>query len=134
VKFTRTIKPTKENPLTFEDVILRIRKEIRNLPDERVFYTLKQYFKWNAGSQLKYPLACIVLHNMGLTITAPLLSFVFDIETGAAGTALHRLGNIGIITLKQGKNRLNEYFLHPRFMSHLPSVIADVIEEKEQTS
>lgn len=124
-----TVRPTRDDPDVVRDIRTRVILAVKKMPDEKVYYELCKNFKWHNTANLMYPMISIALHNMGLTITAPMISHILGISNSSAVVSLHRLGNLGILTLKQTRRKLNEYYLNPRFIRVLPDVVKDVIDD-----
>lgn len=103
--------------LKMEDVIDLIHDKVQEVENFRVYYTMRdmkiKYITETTVNTVRY---CIVLHELGLPITAQLISTLEGRTTQNLRNKLHTLGDKQILTMIRGADSsINRWILNPLF-------------------
>jgi len=106
--------------LSAEDVLELTRREIAEIPYERVYYTLKMMrFKPLFPQTVEMMRLCLAVHRLGLRVTAFLIATLRDCTKENALTSLHILGDKKCLTLLRGsKEPWFQWIVSPDFLQH----------------
>jgi len=112
-----------QKPVAIEDVLELIWREAAAIPYERVYFTMKKMqvkpLKFQTVETMRL---CLVIHRLGLSITAPMVAGLRSRKQNTATDALHILGDKKCLTLLRGsKKRFSRWIVSPRFLQHFES-------------
>jgi len=107
-----------QKKLSAEDVLSLINREVASLPYERVYYALKRMrLKPLFQQTVETMRFCLAIHNLGLRVTASLISTLRGCTRDNVLTSLHILGDKRCLTLLRGsRNRCSRWVVSSDFL------------------
>ena len=107
-----------QKKLSSEDVLGLINREVASVPYERVYYTLKQMrLKPLFHQTVDTMRLCLAIHNLGLRVTASLISTLRGCTRDNVLMSLHILGDKRCLTLLRGsRNRCSRWVVSADFL------------------
>lgn len=107
----------KNAEISLEEVVDLIKDRVQEIENYRVYYTMRgmkiRYIRDTTVDTVRY---CIALQELGLPITAQLVSELEGTTTQSVRNKLHTLGDKHVLTMVRGtKSPVNRWVLNPMF-------------------
>jgi hypothetical protein len=107
-----------QEPITQDELRRRVILHMRQV-DEVDLLMIFNHMKMRTGREWKYMQCCVGLHKENFPIYPKLVAWILNVSYAAALVALHRLGDVGALTLRREVfvNKSGVYALNPRFIN-----------------